>query len=309
MTHQDIVEATRSALGRIGFALPGIGLTSEAPIDQQRDAVRRLEAAGYRAAWLKEGLGGKDVFVQLALHLQATERMIFGTAITPMWARPPMVAHAASSQLGEAFPGRFLLGIGAGYPSQASRVERDYGKPLSQLRRYVSRLTESSPPLATPAVNYATILAALGRKAIAQAGDVADGAMIVTVPPAYVAEARSTLGADKLLVVGLNIYLDDDEAAARARAAAALTGIATFPGSPYGNALRAAGYTDEELSGGSDRVVGDLCAYGSPDTVAAAVQRLLAAGADHVVLYTTPPDFAAGVDELLAVAPAVIDAR
>jgi len=304
MTHPDIVEAARSALGTIGFALPGIGLTSEPHIDVQRDAIRRLEAAGYCAAWLKEGLGGKDVFVQLAMLMPSSE-LVFGTAITPIWTRPPMVAHGAASQLGQAFPGRFVLGIGAGYPSQAARVGGDYSKPLTQLRTYVSRLTEGSPPLETPEVNYPTILAALGRAAVMAAGEVADGVMTVTVPPFYVADERAILGPNKLLVVGLNVYLDGDESTARATASAAMAGLANFPGSPYGRALRAMGYTDDELSGGSDRVLTELCAVGSADAVARGVHNLLDAGADHVVLYTTPRDFAAGVDTLVDVAPAL----
>jgi probable F420-dependent oxidoreductase len=218
-----------------------------------------------------------------------------------------MVAHGAASQLGQAFPGRVVLGIGAGYPSQAARVGNDYSKPLAQLRTYVSRLTEASPPLETPAVNYPTILAAMGRGAIALGGEVADGTMTVTVPPFYVSEIRSIVGPDKLIVVGLNIYVDDDGHAARATAAAALAGLAGFPGSPYGRALRAMGYSDDELASGADRVLRDLCAFGSVDAVALAARRLLDAGADHVVLYTTPRDFASGVDVLEAVAPAVVE--
>ncbi len=36
---------------------PGAGLPSA---DVQRDAVRRLERAGYQSVWNNEGVGGKD---------------------------------------------------------------------------------------------------------------------------------------------------------------------------------------------------------------------------------------------------------
>ena len=56
----------RRALGPVGVFLP-FPTTSAPPVDLQRDAVRRLERAGYRAAWTNEAVGGKDALVQLAV--------------------------------------------------------------------------------------------------------------------------------------------------------------------------------------------------------------------------------------------------
>jgi hypothetical protein len=49
MAGSAVVEAARRALGPVGAFLP-VPTDSAAPIDLQRDAVRRLEQAGYRAA-------------------------------------------------------------------------------------------------------------------------------------------------------------------------------------------------------------------------------------------------------------------
>jgi alkanesulfonate monooxygenase SsuD/methylene tetrahydromethanopterin reductase-like flavin-dependent oxidoreductase (luciferase family) len=71
----------RRALGPVGVFLPnnpGVGLPSA---EVQRDAIRRLERAGYQSVWKNEGVGGKDGLVQLGLLLAATEWMTFGSAI------------------------------------------------------------------------------------------------------------------------------------------------------------------------------------------------------------------------------------
>src|SRR5580692_10125488 len=104
----EIVEAARRALGPVGAFLP-VSTTSAPPIDLQRDAVRRLERAGYRAAWTNEAVGGKDALVQLAILLAVTERMVFGTGIANIWARSAQTAHGAAALLAQAYPGRFVL--------------------------------------------------------------------------------------------------------------------------------------------------------------------------------------------------------
>ena len=123
-----IIEATRRALGPVGAFLP-VPTSSAPAADLQRDAVRRLERAGYHAAWTNEGIGGKDALVQLAVLLAATEQMVFGTGVANIWARQPQTAHGAASLLAQAYPGRFVLGLGVGYPDQAASVGREFGSP------------------------------------------------------------------------------------------------------------------------------------------------------------------------------------
>ena len=72
MESSAVVEAARRARGPVGAFLP-VPTRSAPPIDLQRDAVRRLERAGYRAAWTNETVGGKDALVQLAVLLAATD--------------------------------------------------------------------------------------------------------------------------------------------------------------------------------------------------------------------------------------------
>jgi probable F420-dependent oxidoreductase len=201
-----IVDA-RKALGPIGVSLPG-SLTVNTPIGVQRDAVARLEQAGYRTVWTNEVIG-KDALVQLAMLLAETEQTVFGTCIANIWARPAQSMHAAAAQLAEAYPGRFALGLGVGYPEQAAGVGREFGRPLATMRDYLRQMDGPTWPPA-PDAGYPRIVAANGPKMLALAADIADGAMPAMQPPEFTAQARQALGPDKLLVVGLGATPDVD---------------------------------------------------------------------------------------------------
>jgi probable F420-dependent oxidoreductase len=197
-----VVEAAREALGPVGVCLPG-SLTVPLNADLQRDAVRRFDRVGYRTVWVNEVIG-KDAFVQLGVLLAETERMVFGTCIANIWARPAQTMHAAGAQLAEAYPGRFVMGLGVGYPEQAASVEREFGRPLATMRDYCQRMHEPTwPPV--PDTSYPRIIAANGPKMIALAGEIADGAFPAGLPAEFTARAREALGPDKLLVVGLSL--------------------------------------------------------------------------------------------------------
>lgn len=51
-----------------------------------------------------------------------------------------------------AYPGRFVLGLGSGYPQQAAAVGREFGSPLAAMRDYLQRMaapTMTPPPRRT----------------------------------------------------------------------------------------------------------------------------------------------------------------
>jgi probable F420-dependent oxidoreductase len=200
-----VVEAAREALGPIGVCLPG-SLTVALDADLQRTAVRRLDHVGYRTVWVNETIG-KDAFVQLGVLLAENERMVFGTCIANIWARPAQTMHAAAAQLAQAYPGRLVVGLGVGYPEQAASVGQDFGRPLVTMRDYVQRMDEPTwPPV--PDAAYPRIIAANGPKMLALAGEIADGAFPAAQAAEFTTHARSTLGPDKLLVVGLGLDPD-----------------------------------------------------------------------------------------------------
>jgi probable F420-dependent oxidoreductase len=283
-----------------------IPFTGAPVIDKQREAVRRLERAGYRAAWTNETVGGKDPMVQLTLLLAASERLTFGTGIANIWARAPQTAHAAAALLSQAYPGRLVLGLGVGYSQQAALVGREFGRPLAAMRDYLERM---AVPTMTPAPDapYPRIVGANGPKMLALAGELADGALPAGLPAQFTAQARAALGPGKLLVVALPTIIDTgDRETARAQARQA---AAASLGRPwYAAAIAGLGYPEEQIAAVADDLVGALVAHGNPDSIAAAVAAHLAAGADHVVLMpsgTVERDLMAAVELLERLAPAV----
>ncbi|MEV4082380.1 LLM class flavin-dependent oxidoreductase [Nonomuraea fuscirosea] len=103
-----VVDAARRALGPVGIALPA-SLTSPIDIDRQREAVVRLESAGYRTVWTNETVGGKDALVQLAVLLAATRRTVFGTGIANVWAREPETLWTAPGILEATIPANLRM--------------------------------------------------------------------------------------------------------------------------------------------------------------------------------------------------------
>ncbi|OCB18325.1 hypothetical protein A5674_10430 [Mycobacterium malmoense] len=292
-----MVDAARKALGPVGACLP-VSFTSAPSIHLQREAVDRLERAGYRTAWTNEVLG-KDALVQLAMLLGGSRRMVFGTCIANIWARPAQTMHAAAAQLAQAYPDRIVLGLGVGYPEQAAAVGQTFGRPLATMRDYLDRMDSPTWPPA-PDVAYARIVAANGPKMLELAGDRANGAFPAGMPPEFTARARRALGPDKLLAVGLSVVPDIE--AARAAVSARLAVGA------YASALAELGYSARDLDEVSDRLVDALVAYGDSAGVAAKVRAHLVAGADHVALL--PPiggEFGAGVGYLEELGPALAE--
>jgi probable F420-dependent oxidoreductase len=297
-----VVETARRALGLAGVFLP-FSRTSPASADQQREAVRRLERAGCRSVWTNEGVGGKDALVQLAVLLAVTERMVFGTAIANIWARAPQTAHGAAALLAQAYPDRFVLGLGVGYPHQAASVGREFGPPVATMRDYLDQLTAPTQ-LPAPDVAYPKIIGANGPKMLALSGEIADGALPAMTPPEFTAQARQLLGPDKLLVVGLAIVADADQNRAKAAARQQVAGRLGQPGT-YAATMARLGYSEREITEVSDRLVDAIVGYGDAAAIAAKAREHLAAGADHVMVMPTGTDFAGGVDQLEQLAPAL----
>ncbi|MEV4088487.1 LLM class flavin-dependent oxidoreductase, partial [Nonomuraea fuscirosea] len=213
--------------------------------------------------------------------------------------------HGAASVLAQAYPGRFVLGIGGGYPQQATATGREFGSPLSKMRDYLDRMDGPTMPPA-PDAPYPRIIAANGPKMLALAGELADGALPAGGPPAFTAQARQVLGPDKLLVVGLTMVPDSDPARARQGARERVSAGLAQPW--FAAAVARLGFSEQEIAEVSDRLVDTMIAHGDPAAIAAKAGEHLAAGADHVALL--PPigtDFATGVDQAEWLAPALRD--
>ncbi len=103
-------------------------------------AARGLEAIGYPAVWIPETLGNKEVFSHAAVLLAATQRIAVASGIANIHARDPMAMANGARTLGEAYPGRFILGIGVSHAPSVATRGGTYGPPLETMRAYLDAM-------------------------------------------------------------------------------------------------------------------------------------------------------------------------
>jgi probable F420-dependent oxidoreductase len=219
-----------------------------------------------------------------ALLLAGTERLIVATGIANVWARDAIAMAAAQKTLAEAYPGRFLLGMGVSHaPLVAGLRGHDYDKPLTYLRRYLDAM-DAAPFMASgPLEAPPRVLASLHPKSLELARERAWGSHPYFVPPEHTARARKILGPGKLLAPEQMVCFETEPSAARAVARQAMQ---TYLGLPnYVRNLRALGFGDADVAnGGSDRLVDAIVVWGGIDAIVKRVKAHHDAGADHVCL-------------------------
>ena len=82
---------------------------------QTLELLHVLEGLGYRTLWLNEATG-RDPFVMAGLLLSATSTLTVALGIANVYARDAVTTAAAQKTLAEAYPDRFLLGLGVSSP-------------------------------------------------------------------------------------------------------------------------------------------------------------------------------------------------
>lgn len=266
-----VVAASMSTedLGRVAIWAPYTHVTPR--------VASELERIGYGTVWLGASPGATLDMVDPLLD--ATERLSIGTSIVNIWASAPEPVAESFHRLEEKYPGRFVLGIGAGHPEATS----DYRRPYEALVDYLDRLDEHGVPAQRRA------LAALGPRVLELARARTAGALPYLITPQYTHGARELLGADTLLVAEQKIVLDVDPGRAREVGRARVGMYLRL--SNYVANLRRIGFSDEDLQfPGSDRLIDALAVHGDVETVCAGLRAHLAAGADQVAIQVLSPD-------------------
>jgi probable F420-dependent oxidoreductase len=130
-------------------------------------------------------------------------------------------------------------------------------------------------------------LAALGPKMLALTKDRTAGAHPYLVTPEHTAIARAILG-DALLPVEQGVILESDPMAAREIGSAVVKGYGGLPN--YAKSWKPLGFTDDDISSGSDRLVDALIAWGDEGDVLRRIEAHRDAGTAHVCIQviTTP---------------------
>ncbi|MGH7691752.1 MAG: TIGR03620 family F420-dependent LLM class oxidoreductase [Candidatus Dormibacteria bacterium] len=253
-----------------------------------RDEVRALEEMGYGAIWVGEARR-REAFVNASLLLGASSRIGVATGIANIWARDAQAMRAGQLALAEAYPGRFTLGIGVSHASLIAPRGHRYQRPLQEMRAYQQAMERADYDSPRPDPPPRTLLAALGPKMLALAGEVSDGAHPYLVPTEHTRRAREILGPERLLCPEQAVVLESDPERARAIARQHTTAYLRLPN--YRDNLLRLGFGAEDLGdGGSDHVVDALVGWGGTAAVVERIQEHLAAGADHVAVQVLTRD-------------------
>ena len=297
------------------MALPAVSLVA---VPGRRRATleiaREIERRGF------DGIYAPSIFSNMSLCeslAHATSRISFATSIVPIYARTVTDFAQSAAFIHEISGGRFRLGVGVSHAPAHVRMGVVPGKPLADIRSFVTKLKahEGIGPL--PPV----IVAALRRNMIRLAGEVGDGMVLANGARSHMAKSLAELPAakraDPAFFIGNMIptCISDDIEAAKAVNRRSLTHYLMLPN--YRNYWREAGYVAEmdaaeaaitadrlgDLSTCmSDQWLADCSLFGTAARVRDGVEAWRAAGVRTPILV---PSSAAGnqmraIEELFA---------
>jgi alkanesulfonate monooxygenase SsuD/methylene tetrahydromethanopterin reductase-like flavin-dependent oxidoreductase (luciferase family) len=262
----------------------GVVFRPQLPPERLRDVVRAADWAGLEELWLWEDCFFEGGVATAAAALAWTDRLRVGVGLLPVPLRNVALTAMETATLHRMFPERAIVGIGHGVQEWMEQAGARVESPMTLLREYLSamrallrservtvdgryvRLTDVAlawPPAAPPAV-FAGVT---GPRSLRLSGEAAEGTILVagTMPDA-VRKARE--------------LIDEGRRAAGRTDPHTLT-VYMFAATGPDAAPRLAA----ELAGWNEPP--DAGTAGDAAEVAAAVTRLLDAGADTVVLQPT----------------------
>jgi probable F420-dependent oxidoreductase len=253
------------------------------PWSRARMAAAEIEQMGWSAIWVPEATN-RNAMVNATLLLGATTTATVATGIAPIHNRDAMATANAQRTLDEAYPGRFLLGLGVSHQWLVEDVRGGhYTRPVSSMRAYLDAMDAAPFSAFAPTVPGRRVLAALGPKMLALAAERADGAHPYLTLPEHTAAARQVLGPGKILAPDQKVILETDPSEARRIARLHLKGYLTQPN--YRRSFLRQGFSEADLGdGGSERLVDSIVAWGTVDDVTRRVHAHLDAGASHVAV-------------------------
>jgi alkanesulfonate monooxygenase SsuD/methylene tetrahydromethanopterin reductase-like flavin-dependent oxidoreductase (luciferase family) len=200
------------------------------------------ERRGFSGLYVPSIFGNMAQSTALAL---STERIVFGTAIAPIYARTVEDFAHAAAYIHEISGGRFRFGIGVAHAPSHIRMGVSVGPPLSDIRAFVAKLRSYEGLGALPPI----ILAALRRRMVALAGEIADGLVFANASRSHMERSLAVLppakraDPDFLVANMIPTCISDDIEAAKAVNRRTLTRYTTLPN--YRNYWKEAGYTEE----------------------------------------------------------------
>jgi probable F420-dependent oxidoreductase len=277
----------RVTAARVGSIGVWSGRLHRRPIAEAKDMVSMWEQLGYGAVWIPEPPTGRDVLSFAAVVLGNTTKIVVATGIAVIWNRDPTAMVNSGRTLEEAFPGRFVLGVGVSHRDSVDGRGGNYERPLKAMREYLHSMREAPFSGYPPGRPAPVVVAALGPRMTELAGELADGVHPFLSTPQHTAASRNTLGAGPIIAVEQAVILSQSAEEARSVARANLTRYLTWVN--YRRHLTRIGFTENDFeSGGSDHLIDGLYAWGDEVDIERRVTEHLDAGADHVCMQVVP---------------------
>jgi alkanesulfonate monooxygenase SsuD/methylene tetrahydromethanopterin reductase-like flavin-dependent oxidoreductase (luciferase family) len=223
--------------------LPAISLVAVPGRRRQTlDIAREAERRGFAGLYVPSRYGNMAQATALAV---ATEHIPFGTAIAPIYARTIEECALEAAYLHEVSGGRFRFGIGVAHGPAHLRWGVKPGQPLADTRVFVTKLRAFEGIGALPPI----VLAALRRRMVALAGEIAEGLIFANASLSHVPRSLAALAPEQRgnphFFIGnmLPVCVTQDVAAARELHRRRLVHYALLPN--YRNYWKEAGYGEE----------------------------------------------------------------
>src|ERR1700733_1784404 len=209
------------------------------------EIAQEIERRGFAGIYSPSMFGNMSLCEALAWN---TSTLPFGTAIAPIYQRTVSDFAQSAAVMHEISGGRFRLGIGVAHGPSHVRMGVTPGKPLGDIRSFVERFRAQEGLGVLPPI----VIAALRKKMVALAGEIAEGVVFANASRSHMAVSLAALPADKRNDPGFFIgnmiptCISDDVEAAKAVNRRTLTSYAFLPN--YRNYWKEAGYQEEMLA-------------------------------------------------------------
>jgi alkanesulfonate monooxygenase SsuD/methylene tetrahydromethanopterin reductase-like flavin-dependent oxidoreductase (luciferase family) len=259
------------------------------PPERLRAVARAADEAGLDELWLWEDCFKEGGVAAAAAALAWTDRVRIGVGVFPVPLRNVALAAMEIATLDRLFPGRLIVGVGHGVQEWMAQVRARVDSPVTLLREYLTALrallrgeqvsTDGRyvrldavaldwPPAPAPAI----LAGAVGPRTLQLSGEHADGTILTAATtPDRLRQARIQIDVGRA-------------AAARTDSHPVVVYLHAATGPSAARRL-----TAEQRRFGYDATE-DVGVAGDADAVAGAVRRLVANGADSVVLQPTADD-------------------
>jgi probable F420-dependent oxidoreductase len=251
---------------RLGITIPLDGFQNRHFLD----LVRHAETLGFSDAWSFETFQ-TDAIAPVAAAAAVTERMRLGTAILPVFTRPPALIAMSAASLQQYSGGRFILGVGISTPTIVENwMGVPYQRPITRIRETVAALRAAftgekvtlagktvtingfrlGTPLETPPPIY---IGAQGELMLRVAGELGDGVIVNFIAPekfaqmlAHIREGarkagKTTTGIE--VACRILVAVDQEEDLVRDQLRRELTAYLTVP--QYNKFFQWIGYENE----------------------------------------------------------------